>query len=78
MVTEFPKFIIIATLEETPLAKLSAFLTDKIIFSRENRNFLVELDNKRHAKNLIKMKTYDLKCKVYPHERLNTLKRVNC
>ena len=34
--TEFPRFIVTGSLEETPLAKVSAFLIEKIISSRAN------------------------------------------
>ena len=35
-ITEFPRFIIIESLEETPLAKQSNFLIEKVISNRVN------------------------------------------
>ena len=33
----------------------------------------MKVDNQKHAKNLIKMKTFhNIKCKIYPHDKLNT------
>ena len=62
--TDFPKIIVIKSLEETTLAKLSLFLIEKIISCTGNpqtekirsANLLVEVDNKKQAENLIRMK----------------------
>ena len=72
------------SLKETSLVKLSSFLIEMIISSRPNPrtvkkinsgNLLVEVDNKKHADNLIKMKTFhNLKGKSYLYKKLNTLK----
>ena len=68
----------IRLLEKTLLPKLSPFLIGKIISSRANLqivkkitsgNLHVEVNFKKYAENLIKMKTFlNLKYNVYPHE----------
>ena len=85
--TEFPRFIALKSLEETCLAKFSLFLIEKKIISISvnystvkkirSSNLLIEANNKKHAENLIEMTTFHyLKCKVYPHDRLNPSKGV--
>ena len=81
---DFPRFIIIESLQDTKLDQLSPFLIEKIISSRSNSktvkelrtgNLLVEVESKKHADNLLKMeKFHNLKCRSYPHAKLNTSK----
>ena len=85
---DFPRFIAIESLEEECLAKLSTFLIEKVISTRaslktvkktRNGNLLVEVDSRRLAENILKIKkfhTTKTKCRAYPHEKLNTSKGV--
>ena len=59
--SDFPRFIIIESLQDTKLDQLSPFLIEKIISSRSNPktvkklrtgNLLVEVESKKHAENL--------------------------
>ena len=82
----FPKFIILESLENTPLTKLSPFLIKKIISSSicpksvknlRNGTIMVETENKKHTNFLLNMKTFHtLKIKTYPHKTLNSSKGV--
>ena len=68
------------------MTKLFYFVFERMISSRQNLQtvkritsgiLLVQMDNKKYVKNLIKMKTFNnLKCKSYLHEKLNTSKGV--
>ena len=58
---DFPRFIVIESLEEVCLAKFSPFLIEKVISTRaspktvkktRNGNLLVEVDNQRQAENI--------------------------
>ena len=79
---DFPRFIVIESLEEVCLAKFSPFLIEKVISTRaspknikktRNGNLLVEGDRQK----TFKIKTFHTtKCRVYPHEKLNTSKGV--
>ena len=83
---DFRRFIVIKSLEEVCLAKLSPFLIEKVISTRaspktvkktRNGNLLVEVDSQRQAENILKIKTFHTtKCRAYPHEKLNTSKGV--
>ena len=83
---DFPRFIVIKSLEEVFLAKFSPFLIKKVISTRanpknvkktRNRNLLVKVDSWRQAENILKIKTFHTtKCRAYPHEKLNTSKDV--
>ena len=83
---DFPRFIVIESLEEVCLAKLSAFLIEKVISTRaslktvkktRNGNLLVEVDSRRHAENMLKIKMFHMtKYRAYTHEKLNTSKGV--
>ena len=83
---DFPRFIVIESLEEVCLAKFSPFLIEKVISTRaspktvqktRNGNLLVEVDSRRQAENMLKIKTFHTtKCRAYPHEKLNTSKGV--
>ena len=84
--SDFPRFIIIESLQDTKFNQLSPFLIEKIISSRSNPktvkklrtgNLLVEVKSKKHAENLLKMeKFHNLKYHAYPHAKLNTSKGV--
>ena len=83
---DFPRFIVIESLEEVCLAKFSPFLIEKVISTRastknvkktRNGNLLVEVDSRRQTENILKIKTFHAtKCRAYPHEKLNTSKGV--
>ena len=60
-VADFPRFIVIESLEEVCLAKFSPFLIEKVISTRaspktvkktRNGNLLFEIDNRREAENI--------------------------
>ena len=82
--TDFPRFIVIESLEEVCLAKLSPFLIEKVISTRaspknvkkiRNGILLVDVDSRRQTENILKIKTFHTtKCRAYPHEKLNTSK----
>ena len=84
--SDFPRFIIIESLQDKKLDQLSPFLIEKIISSRSNPktvkklqtgNLLVEVESKKHTENLLKMeKFHNLKCRAYPHAKLNTFKGI--
>ena len=83
---DFPRFIVIESLEEVCLATFSPFLIEKGISTKaspktvkktRNGNLLVEVDSRRQAENKLKIKTFHTtKCRAYPHEKLNTSKGV--
>ena len=78
---DFPRFIVIESLEEVCLAKFSPFLIKKVICTRaspktvkktRNCNLLVKVGSWRQAENILKIKTFHTtKCRAYPHEQLN-------
>ena len=80
--SDFPRFIIIESLQDVKLDQLSPFLIKKIISSRSNpktvkklqtENLIVEVESNKHAENLLKMeKFHNLKCRAYPHTKSNT------
>ena len=58
---DFPRFIVIESLEEVCLTKFSPFLIEKVISTRacpktvkktKNGNLLVEVDSRRQAENI--------------------------
>ena len=83
---DFPRFIVIESLEEVCLSQILAFPHRKSYFNIgntknikkiRNRNLLVQVDSWRQAENILKMKTfYMTKCRAYLHEKLNTSKGV--
>ena len=83
---DFSRFIVFKSLKETCQANLSLFVIEKVISSwatsrsdknTRNGNFLVKVDSQKHAKNILKMKTFHrTKSQAYPCEKLNTSKRV--
>ena len=84
--SDFPRFIIIESLQDKKLDQLSLFLIKKIISSRSNPktvkklqtgNLLVVVESKKHAENLLKMEKFHiLKCCAYWHAKLSTSKGV--
>ena len=83
----FNPFIVIESLEEKPMSKVSPFIIEKQINSilgtpksvkkLKNGNLLVECYNKTQAENLLKHKTFfNIKVKIYPHPTLNSCKGV--
>ena len=82
----FPRFIVIESLEEVCLAKFSPFLIEKVISTRaspktvkktRNGNLLVEVDSRRQAENILKIKMFHTtKSRVCPHKKLNISKGV--
>ena len=83
---DFTKVIVIESLEKVCLAKFSPFLIKKVISTRatsktvkktRNSNLLVEVDSRRQAENILKIKTFhSMKYRAYPHEKFNASKRV--
>ena len=85
---DFPRFVVIESLEEICLVKflpfliikkkvLSARASPKTVKKTRNGNLLVEVDSWRQAENILKIKTFHTtKCRAYPHEKLNTSKGV--
>ena len=76
---DFPRFIVIESLEEAYRAKFSSFLIEKVISTRaiqksvkktRNGNLLVELDSRGQAESISKMKTFQTKYRAYPQEKL--------
>ena len=84
--SSFPRFIVLESLEEKPLAKLNPFVIEKTINGivipqtvkkLKDGNILVEIDKKSYADNLLKMKFFaNLKIKTFAHNSLNTSKGV--
>ena len=82
----FPKFILLESLENTPLTKLSPFLIQKIISTNispksvknlRNGTIMIETENKKHTSFLLNMKTFHtLRIKTYPLKTLNSSKVV--
>ena len=82
----FPRFIILESLENKQLTKISPFTTQKIIStnfepktvkSLRDGKLLIEVTRENHANFLLKMKTFNnIKIKAYPHETLNHSKGV--
>ena len=51
--------------------------TQKTVKKTRNGNLLVNVDSQRQAEIILKMKTFHtMKCRAYPHEKLNTSKGV--
>ena len=82
---DFPRFIVIESLEEICLAKFSPFLVEKVIPTRacpksvkktRNGNLLVEVDSQRPTENIKNKTFHTTKCRAYTHEKLNTSRRV--
>ena len=83
---DFPRFIVIESLEEACLAKFTPFLIEKVISTRaslktvtktRNGNMLGGVDSRRQTESIFKIKTFlSTKCRAYPHEKLNTSKEV--
>ena len=83
---DFPRFIVIESLEEVRLAKFSPFLREKVISTRatlknvkktRNSNLLVDVGYRRQVENILKRKTFHMtKSRPFSHEKLNTSKGV--
>ena len=83
---DFPRFIVIESLDEVYLAKFSPLLIEKVISTTatlksfkktRNDNLSVEVDSWRQAESILKMKTFhSTKCRAYPHKKFNTSKGV--
>ena len=74
---ELLRLIVIESLEAICLAKFSHFASPKTVKKTRNGNLLVEVDSRRQVENILRMKTFHAtKCRVYPHEKLNTPKSV--
>ena len=80
-----PTFIIIESVEETPMSKLSPFKIEKTLKSFKpkstkklnNGNLLIETNNEKQSKEILKIKLFDnIKVRCYPHPTLNTCKGV--
>lgn len=84
----FPRFIVLESIEKTPLSTMSPFLIQKVITQNitaktvkklRNGTLLVEIENQKYANSLLKMNQFhNLKVKAYPHERLHFSKGVIC
>ena len=82
----FPKFIVLESIEDMQLSKLSPFIIQKIISanfqpktvkSLRDGKLLIEVTQEKHANFLLKMKIFhNIKIKGYPHEKLNQSKGV--
>ena len=83
---DFPKFIVLESLQDICQAKLSPFLLEKIILTKatsrsvkqtRNGNLFMEVDSWRHPESILKIMTFQItKCKPYPHKKMKTLKGV--
>lgn len=82
----FPRFIVLESIEKSPLSTMSPFLIQKVITQNitaktvkklRNGTLLVEIENQKYANSLLKMNQFhNLKVKAYPHERLHFSKGV--
>ena len=82
----FPSFIVMESIEETPLSKISPFKIEKFLSRKlkpktvkklRNGTLLIEIYNKNQADEVLKWEYFDdLKIKTYPHNSLNTCKGV--
>ena len=86
LLTTFPNFIVLESLDEKQLTKLNPIVIEKTISGivkpisvkkLNNGTLLIEVDKKTYADNLLKMKTFaGLKIKAFPHISLSILLRV--
>ena len=80
--TLFPKFIMLESMEDTPITKLSPFIIKKTLNSfikaksvKKTNLLLIEVEKKTFSDLLLKQKYFhNLKIKVYPHNTLNSSK----
>lgn len=82
----YPRFIVIETLEGKKMSEISPFLIEKIISQKgnpktikkmKNGNLLVEVDNYKDAQNFLRLKKFHTyQCKTFAPEKLNTSKGV--
>ena len=85
-ISNFPRFIILESLEDKQLATVNPFVVHKVISSSvnpisvkklKNGTLLVKVDKKTYAENLLNMKFFSgIKIKTYAHSSLNSSKGV--
>ena len=85
-ITNFPRFVILESLEDKQLATVNPFVVHKVISGivkpisvkkLKNGTLLVEVDKKTYAENLLNMKFFSgIKIKAYAHSSLNSSKGV--
>uniref|UniRef100_A0A6B0V6C2 Putative tick transposon n=1 Tax=Ixodes ricinus TaxID=34613 RepID=A0A6B0V6C2_IXORI len=84
---KFPKFLVLHSEDEKPLAKLSPFLVSKVLEGIIGMNFnaktmasgdlLVETNTKQQSEALLALNAVaDYKVSVTPHRKLNTIQEV--
>ena len=86
MISTFPHFIVLESLQEKHLSKLNSFVVEKVIYGivkpvsvkkLQNGTLLIEISKKNYAENLLKMNLFaGLKIKTYQHLSLNSSKGV--
>ena len=84
--SSFPRFVVLESLEDKSLTKISPFVIHKVISGivkpvsvkkLKNGTLLIEVDKKTYADNLLNMKFFtNLKIKSYAHASLNSSKGV--
>ena len=84
--SSFPRFVVLESLEDKSLTKISPFVIHKVISGivkpvsvkkLKNGTLLIEVDKKTYADNLLTMKFFtNLKIKSYAHASLNSSKGV--
>ena len=84
--TSFPQFIVLESLEEKPLSKLSPFVIEKVISGivsarsvkkLRDGKLLVEVGKKTYSDSLLRLKTFfEIKIKAFPHRSLNSSRGV--
>ena len=82
----FYQFIVLESIEETPITKLSPFLIEKTIDAHckpinikkaMNNTIIIQTTNKKELEKILKWKQFGkLNIKTYPHPTLNFLKGV--
>ena len=81
----YPRFLVVESLEEDPITKLSPFVIEKVISGLigepksvkklRNGTLLIEVNRKSQSDNLLKIqKFFNQKVRVFPHNTLNTSK----
>ena len=82
-ISNFPRFIILESLEDKQLATVNPFVVHKVISSSVNPISVKKLkngtllDKKTYAENLLNMKFFSgIKIKTYAHSSLNSSKGV--
>ena len=72
------QFIVLESVEETPITKLSPFLIQKTIeIHKAMNNIIIQTTNQKQSEKILKWKQFGkLNIKTYPHPTLNFLKGV--